>query len=303
MSVIACQASPPYDWTPLAIEEPANYADEQMGTKEKFWFSAPDGRRWLFKFARHHEEVNGADWAEVLVHVIANGLGLPSACVRLATYKGERGILVRSVLAEGDELEHGNELLAGTVTGYDRARPRQNPLYSLENIEVALREVGSVDPHHWESGFEQLAGYLMLDALVAARDRHHENWAVVVAHSGERTLAPTFDHGNALGFAERPDRVRVLAEDDQRLDTWVRRGRSHHFAGKPSLVDVAAAGLRMCSATSRDGMLQRLEAFDPAELVEVASRLPNHVMSVDQRSLVFRIVDVNRRRLLDEFAG
>lgn len=303
MGAIECQASPPYVWSPWEVEEPADYADEQMGTKEKFWLSAPDGRRWLFKFARHHEEVNGADWAEVLVHVIANGLGLPSACVRLATYQDVRGILVRSVLREGEELEHGNELLAGAVLGYDRARPRRNPLYSVENIDVALRGVGAVDPALWKSGFEQMAGYLMLDALVAARDRHHENWAVVVARSGERTLAPSFDHGNALAFTERPDRVRVLAEDDQRLETWVRKGRSHHFAGKPSLVEVAAEGLKMCSAASREGMLQRLQAFDPAELIEVASSLPNDVMSVDQRRLVVRIVEVNRRRLLDEFAG
>ena len=34
---------------------------EPMGTKRKFWYRAPDGSRWLFKFNRPG---HGEDWAE-----------------------------------------------------------------------------------------------------------------------------------------------------------------------------------------------------------------------------------------------
>lgn len=78
-------------------------------------------------------------------------------------------------------------------------------------------------------------GYLLLDAWVAGRDRHHENWAAI-EHAGELRLSSSFDHGNALGLQEPEDRVEELATDADRLLVWVERGRSHHFDGRPSLV-------------------------------------------------------------------
>ena len=50
------------------------------------------------------------------------------------------------------------------------------------------------------SAWDVFAGYLVLDASSATRDRHEENWAVI--HSGgiSRSLSPTFDHASSLGF-------------------------------------------------------------------------------------------------------
>jgi hypothetical protein len=49
-------------------------------------------------------------------------------------------------------------------------------------------------------------GYVMLDALIAKQDRHHENWAAI--RERERTsLAPMFDHGSTL-VRNEPDTKR-----------------------------------------------------------------------------------------------
>lgn len=98
---------------------------------------------------------------------------------------------MRSVLGAGDELSHGNELLAGAFADYDVNTSRKNPLYTVENIRKALENAEPSEPDRWDSAFDQLAGYLVLDALVAGRDRHHENWAVMVSMDGGRRLAPS----------------------------------------------------------------------------------------------------------------
>lgn len=63
--------------------------DEPMSTKEKFWVTDQNDHPWLFKFAReHHGVVRGEDWAEWIVHHLAELIGIPTATVRPATCRG-----------------------------------------------------------------------------------------------------------------------------------------------------------------------------------------------------------------------
>lgn len=61
-------------------------------------------------------------------------------------------------------------------------------------VPPPLNRVGPDDM----DGFDIWAGSLFLDAWVAGSDRHDENWGAVTDGSVVR-LAPSFDHGNALG--------------------------------------------------------------------------------------------------------
>ena len=73
-------------------------------------------QRWLHR---------GEDWAECLVHVVAQNLGLPSVCTSLALRDNKRGVLIHTFLKNGQELEHGNELLAKAIKGYDSSTERE----------------------------------------------------------------------------------------------------------------------------------------------------------------------------------
>ena len=285
---------------PLTVELPPDYADESLGTKEKFWFRGPGGQLWLFKFASYREKPNGTDWAELAVHAVATDFAVPSACIALGSYQGKRGVLVRRVLDDDAELVHGNEIMAGWDPEYDRATQRENPRYTVRGIKEALEGIESDDGA--SSAFEQFASYLVLDALVAGRDRHHENWAVIVSGSGPQRLAPSYDHGNALGFAESEDKAMSLMDDPVKLASWLRRGKSHHFAGRPSLVGLAAEALACCSPRSRLDVVDRLESLQLDALGLVLRRLPEPIMSEGHRRFVVQIVQANRRRLLHAIA-
>lgn len=295
----------PAQWKPANIEDGTwtrVEAEEPLGTKDKFWVQDGDGTRWLFKFAREkHGFVRGEDWAEWLVHGLANLMGIPTACIRPATSGGRRGIISRSVVTSDQRLEHGNELLARVDPAYDEEAPRENPRYTVEAVKLSLEGVAAPAAGHdllQLSGFDVWTGYVVLDAWVAGRDRHHENWAAV-GDDEARWLAPSFDHGNALGFQESDAKRVDLAEHPDGLLTWAVRGRSHHFAGRPTLVAVARESLDLATPAAANLWRTRLRAVQEARVQELLDRVPADLLSVQSRRFCLNLLQLNRRRVLD----
>jgi hypothetical protein len=100
-----------------------------------------------------------------------------------------------------------------------------------------------------------------------------------------------------MGFQERDPAA--LARDDERLGRWLRRGASHHVAGRPGLVDLAVEGLRNASVTGRGHWTTRLAHVDAEEVSNVLAAVPTVRLSAGPRSLTRRILEENRRRLRD----
>jgi hypothetical protein len=275
-----------------------------LGGKEKFWITGPDGHEYLFKFARCDSDgsnVRGEDWAEWAVHQLAELIGVPTAVAIPGTFEGRRGSLSRAVWHDREQLTHGNELLALVDANYDATAPRENSGYTVEAVRAALTDVAA--PAQCESpimtGFDAWAGYLMLDAWVSGRDRHHENWAAI-NRSGSLLLAPSFDHGNALGFQEPEAKATVLATDDVRLTKWSERGTSFHFAGRPSLVDVADAALRFTGDAVHAHWRGRLAATTAEDVAGIFDQIPADLMSDPGRRFRIKLLALNRERIIDD---
>lgn len=280
--------------------------DEPMGTKPKVWVqehrAAP---LHLFKYVRR-DEVGGTygdDWAEKLATELAGLLGLPAAEVDLARREDAVGV-VSLRIDDPDRLDlvHGNELLAGREPAYDKELRREHPLYTVDAVRACLAGTepppGTADD--LPDGFAVWAGYLVLDALIANTDRHHENWAVLVDQRTRATrLSPSFDHGSSLGFNVPAARLVRMTEDRTLLRRWCERGRSGHFAGRPSLVDVAAEALALAGPTTRGRWLDNLGGLRPEDWNRVIDHIPGARMSAVARTFVGAVLETNRRRLLD----
>jgi hypothetical protein len=294
-------------WDPVQIErEEYERADEPMGTKEKFWVRLPDDDRlWLFKLARESNElVRGEDWAEWIVHQLATLIGVPSAEIHPALWDEQRGIISRSMLSGlTEELVHGNSVLFGHNPRYDQQALRENPGYTPAAVRDALTGVSSpasAPELAAFSGYDVWAGYLLLDAWTAGRDRHHQNWALIRVGT-ERRLAPSFDHGNALGFAETDEARQRLLDDESKFARWLARGKSHHFAGRPSLVDLAIEALGLATPEAAEYWIERLNAVDEHAVKDVVEAVPENVMSALASRFVVRLLGANRRRVLDGY--
>lgn len=278
---------------------------EQLGTKEKVWVEDPSGYAWLFKQVRaDHRGVRGEDWAEKLAAEVAGILRVPAAQVDLATRPFAqglpRGVLSRYMLPEGHALTHGNELLAGRVAGYPQSRTGEVPGYTVPTCMEAIAQFevtpGATVPDGADARF-QFAGYLVLDALVANTDRHHENWGVVQVPGRDPYLAPTFDHGSSLGFQEPQDRKQRHLDNDG-VAKWTTRAKTK-FEGKPHPVEVAAEALKHLPRPQAAEWRDRVASVDLGWWWTTLERVPDERMSQVDRRFAYNIVRLNQEALLD----
>lgn len=293
-------------WQSTAVANPiGDEFDEPLGTKEKFWL-VQDGRQWLFKFARERDGVTrGEDWAEWVSHHLAALISVPCATIVPATVAGRRGIMSRNVVERerSQRLVHGNSLLAEFDSAYDPARKRENSRYTVRSVQRVL--VGAGAPITFDGpasmdAFDVWAGYLLFDAWVAGRDRHHENWAVI-SERGQRTLSPSYDHGNSLRFQESDAKRSSCVENLEQLERWMQRGRSHHFAGRPPLTTLAHEAIGLASPVARSFWHDRLSAIDRDGIARIVEAVPHELMSDVCATFTTKLLEANLRRLLRDY--
>lgn len=110
---------------------------EQMGTKAKFWYRAPNGEEWLFKFARDR---TGEHWSEKIASEIGAALGVPCAHVELAYCDGLLGSVSRSFIdSDQESLVHGNELLQEVDGSYPSSQLRGVSKYTVDAVSPSPR--------------------------------------------------------------------------------------------------------------------------------------------------------------------
>ena len=219
---------------PILEVVPAMRGDvEQLGSKPKFWFKY-QGENWLFKEARAN---TGEDWSEKIASEVASLLGLPTHHAELAVWQGRRGCAVKSFIGSKQSvLFHGNELLAGWITGYDKEKARGQADHTFDNIVAVLEKLFDSEKTR-RAAASRMAGYVALDALVGNTDRHHQNWGVLLerrAHAGQQAtfsmqVAPTFDHASSLG-RELSDEVRERLLREKTMERYILKGRGGIFA-------------------------------------------------------------------------
>lgn len=295
---------------------------EHSGSSANTWLQEPETEyAWL-----HKDTVipgsgveQGEDWAEAIATQVAGLFDVPCAQVRMCTRNGRRGSLSREITADGFDFYTGDLWLVDRDApgyfphqegdpGVDPRRPAvRRPGHTLENFRRVLTEVGPPSDFRGDArhGFDVFVGYLLLDALIANRDRHTENWAVLVPRltMSQPVLAPSFDHGGSLGY----NVLDSLREDCLARDTvgaWVRKGTAHrleHVKGspRPGLVDVAAEALSMASPGAARWWREKVERIDLEPVFVVLRQGLVGPMSDAASSFVMALLEHNLGRLRD----
>ncbi|WP_448062620.1 hypothetical protein [Cellulomonas hominis] len=260
---------------------------ETGGADEKLWLAGPDAR-WLFKpvtiTSTGHRQ--GEDWAEKAAAHLAEMLGVPCAEVELAARHGVEGALSRDLCPPGYQLQSGSLLLL------DRSAPRfvparellddktmlaRRPGHSLENIRDAMRGVlappGPPLPPELDA-FDTFVGYLILDAWIGNRDRHDENWSVLVPETGDGPLrlCGSYDQAGGLGFnlTDRYRETKMVQRQGHDVLAFARRGtawRFENYTGRPTrtLVQLAIDGLELASAPAQRYWAEQIDLITDAD--------------------------------------
>jgi len=293
--------------------------DEPLGSKRKRWLREPGdgGRRWLFK--HRQRPGTGDDWAERIVAAIADDLGIPHAKTELAALDEKPGILSLDLTDDRrrGELVLGNDLLFLRDPTYPRTeRRRAASKYSLDLV-IAVLSQGFIRPPETAGtppgvtdALDVFIGYLMLDALVANQDRHHENWGVLQRKGAEgrvvAEISSTFDHASSLARGitddERQDRLGTV-DRNRTVDAYCRRASSL-FVTEVDMTRRLTTFEAFSYAASRrepgrDAWIERLRATPVSRMRSRVDAVPVDRMSGVAKEFCLRMLDFNRRRLLE----
>lgn len=288
-------------------------APEEMGSKRKGWVRvAGDSERWLFKYARFSNgHVTGEHWAEKVAAEVAELLVIPHARVELATLDGALGCISRrfpELNKSGAEMIHGNDLLSGAGLGYDRTKQFRQSDHTVENILAAIATV-LPNPAEQAVAFRQMAGYLILDAIILNTDRHHENWALIrVMHQDgqiSHEMAPTFDHASSLGRNEPPDKLATWLSEPGRPEWYAARSRCQGGIYLRSDDAHGANPLKLLELVARKwpdyfaSWLPNLGNVAEEDLCDTVGRVPVDTMAPAQRDFAQALLRVTYRRVKD----
>jgi len=292
----------------IHVPDQAAELPEALGTKPKFWYSDGD-RLVLYKEGRPG---SGEHWAEKICCELCHLLGIPHANYELATWKGHKGVVSEMFVPEGARMVFGNELLARMVTDYQqhakRYKAREHTVRRVMLIVGAAHLVsypaGFNPPGCFRNAADVFVGYLMLDALVANQDRHHENWGLILDKNQIVTLSPTFDHASSLGRNERDENRR------RRLNTRDRGDSVEHYASraesafyplggaKPLKTLEAYAEAARISPLAAQYWISRLGDISMNDIETIVGQIPTSEMSDPARQFAVRLMQINRDRLL-----
>ncbi len=277
-------------------------ADEDMGSKEKFWYRQPGEEElpWLFKYPRGNM---GEHWAEKVASEVAGILGIPHARVELAEFEGVRGSATESFAVQGMELRHGNVVLQGALPiPDDRVLNFHAAGHTLENIWKAFENVfvGTEDALTAKRMFVR---YLVMDAVIGNVDRHSENWGLLQRYRCNRLeviLAPSYDHGSSLG-KELTDARRDLLLAEQRVGRYSERGRGKifrsesdsHGASPVELARVARSQYPKLFAVA----VEDLKLLRSDKLEAIFDRIPTGWVSEASRKFAVELMTYNCQEL------
>lgn len=290
---------------------------EQMGTKEKYWFSRTEkhwywdceGDEFLFKVGR---EGTGDNWAEKVASELCELLGLPHAEYDLATYRKKKGVITPKFVPEGAWLVLGNEILARYIREYEKTKRYKQSQHTLRVVLAVVSNKIVELPIGWSNSVgmntaaDVFIGYLMLDAWIANQDRHHENWGLVVVPENRSIhLVPTFDHASSLGRNENDSsrQERLYTRDIGRsMDKYVQRAKSAFHSmpdtTKPLLTLEAFNEAAMRRRDAARAWLNKLEKISSSDTRSIIDRVTKDEMSDVAKEFTHRIIELNRQRLL-----
>lgn len=285
---------------------------EQLGTKAKFWYWNKQGHQVLFKEGRPG---TGENWAEKVCCEIARKLGLPHAEYELAKWRDRNGIISPNFVPKNTRLIHGNEILARVHTDYDETRTYRTSQHTLKIvIKVIQQMTEKIDmqaPMEWDipSGINDcldvFTGYLMLDALVANQDRHHENWGVINSFEHGFRLAPAFDQASSLGRNESDkNRTERLTSKDigRGVAHYCNRARSGFYRSnadkKPMRTFDAFAEIAKISTCGSRYWLEQLNNFTMDDFEHILRQIPATEISEPATLFALKMLESNKHRLL-----
>ena len=279
------------------------------------WIRLPgDERLWKVKIGT----VNNTAWVEKVVAEIAGAVGIPCVQTELIHCDGSWGVVTRCFKPRAKELVNlesitfwsGADVVRAVMDGEPETTARRvTKQHSIFLVGAVLFELfstrGSNPLPGWDDILQTAVSYLVLDGLVANRDRNESNWMLVrsiCAGDLRWDIVPAYDHGASLASALSAKKKSVLLTH-QGLETHIRRRQGKVFwrrAGRyaPSPVVLAERLIRVCPSYAGATVDRIEDVLTDARVDQFIDRIPNSAVDDLSRQVAVRILRKSRDRML-----
>lgn len=291
---------------------------EQLGTKEKFWFTLNGDieQRHLFKYSRLN---TGEHWSEKVAEQLCHELGIPHAPYDMAIMNDDRpGIVTPNIIPNNCRMVMGNEVLhKDSPANYPSPIQGQERIVRVKDHTIT-RVLGVLDKGEYDvpdseyeldglNAGDLFCGYLLLDALISNQDRHHENWAIVIENETKRRyLCPTYDHAASLGreLTDAKRKEKLQSNDKfQQVQFFVTKARSELFKSKADKKPLLTVDAFYHAVEKRQHAksfwLQKLKQLSEDKIETIFQNIPNTIISNEARQFAKQIVLENKARVLN----
>lgn len=284
--------------------------DETAGAEIKWWLRDNENNSWLFKSVTVKDGFRyGEDWSELIASHLARSISVPTAPIRLAHREGFDGNISQNIRPETHELQPGRVWMSSLrIPGYVPGNVRGRPGHSLTNISKALDGLLPPPNHEYPPGFtayDAFCGLMILDAWISNRDRHDENWSVLIPliPGEDKRLCGSYDLASSLGFNLHEEKLLRILGTPRGVQVWAERGTAHRLEHVPpskpiTLVQAAKASLELATEEGRQYWLDRIDSLDTTAATAVVARVPE--MSEARRSFITELLSINAERLQNE---
>jgi hypothetical protein len=246
--------------------------------------------------------VRGDDWAEKISYELSRLVAVPAVVTELAlavdrhTNGPIRGSMSLDVRPPDWQRSPGAELLSERDVNFNADTYVGHTPEAIHNALTGVSGPTGTPYEAW-AAFDVFAGYLAFDAWVANTDRHPLNWAVLQSPAGKVCLAPSFDHGSALGSGMgSPSHARVVEEG---VEIWCRKGfgRTFQGRGRTSLIALANETLDMASGPAHKHWATRFGTVEQQLCDDILAGIRD--LSPTTGTFVGELLAINLRRLSD----
>ena len=288
---------------------------EPLGAKRKFWL-ADGAQQTLLKL---EDRGTGEDWAEKLACEFCELLGLPHVHYDLALDVANEtpGVVCPSLAVSGWALGLGNQMLGALDPEYPEGNKYKVRAHTPDAVATVLGLLNPPPapfsdrlPDEVGTALDVFTGYVLLDAWIGNQDRHHENWGVLRGSGGFKSaklhLAPTFDHGASMArqLTDEERSLRMTTGDQgYGIAAFARKARSAFYAGPAESKSMTTFAVwedfSKRAPSAANAWRRRLEAINEQEAREVISAVPPDRMTDLCRTFTLKLLEENRRRLLE----
>ena len=148
-----------------------------------------------------------------------------------------------------------------------------------------LKDMQGVQEHFWNM--------FIIDALIGNTDRNNSNWGIILRKDGSKEIAPVYDNGNCLNNKWDDEKMRIVMEDNKKLEAETYKARRCIFELKGKKVNpyqlIESMEYHECSEA-----ILRLTPKIESNLTKIIAMI-NEIPVLSERQKQFFIIIVENR--------